>query len=482
MRNRKNIILNYIKTLMSILYPVITFSYSSRILGVENIGKINFSRSIVFYFTMLAVLGTANYGMREGAKFCNKKEELNKLALEILLINTISTVVTYILFFITLFWSPKLHQYWALLLVNSLSIGLTSMGTEWLYNVLGEYKYLTIRTCLFQLTSLLLLFIFVKDSKDYVLYMGICVLATTGFYIVNILRLPRVIEFKKYTDYNIKKHSIPIMILFVQAASVQLYANLDTTLLGILCGDLAVGYYTAAVKIVRMINPVIISFGTVLLPQTTLLLEENNISQYRDMLKHIFKYLFLISIPSALGLFLLSGDLLLLFCGRGYELSIVPMKVLSFLVIIIPFGSLIQMHIFLPNGKERYMLYATLCGAVVNFALDMLFIPRFGTNGAAVATVVAELGVTSMCILLSKVYFSFYNVFFAIIQYVCACIPMLFVFIICKILFEKNLVCIIIEIILCIIVYFMMLLFEKNEFILQISVLILNKVKSKFRH
>ena len=46
-----NLIANGIKTLMSVLFPLITFPYASRVLGASGIGKVNYANSIISYFS-----------------------------------------------------------------------------------------------------------------------------------------------------------------------------------------------------------------------------------------------------------------------------------------------------------------------------------------------------------------------------------------------------------------------------------------------
>ena len=53
----KNAILNVIKTVIALLFPLITFPYISRVLQVDNLGKVNFANSVVNYFILFATLG-----------------------------------------------------------------------------------------------------------------------------------------------------------------------------------------------------------------------------------------------------------------------------------------------------------------------------------------------------------------------------------------------------------------------------------------
>ena len=100
---KKNAVLNVIKTLMGIVFPLITFPYASRILLPDGIGKVNFANSVVAYFALLAGLGISTHGIREAAKIRSDKNALSKLVGELFLINVVSTLVVYTLFLLTLF-------------------------------------------------------------------------------------------------------------------------------------------------------------------------------------------------------------------------------------------------------------------------------------------------------------------------------------------------------------------------------------------
>lgn len=90
-----NSLLNVIKATLSIIFPLITYSYAIRVLGTEGVGKISYANSIVSYFALVAMLGMVTYGIREGAKVRNSTNQLQKLTNELFSINLLSTVVAY---------------------------------------------------------------------------------------------------------------------------------------------------------------------------------------------------------------------------------------------------------------------------------------------------------------------------------------------------------------------------------------------------
>ena len=61
---KKNAALNMIKTVMSLVFPLITFPYSSRVLGPAFLGKVHFAQSVVSYFSLAASLGIGTYAVR----------------------------------------------------------------------------------------------------------------------------------------------------------------------------------------------------------------------------------------------------------------------------------------------------------------------------------------------------------------------------------------------------------------------------------
>ena len=69
-----NALMNIIKTCASIVFPLITYPYAARVLEVNDMGAIEFARSIINYVALVAGLGISTYAIREGAKVRNNKK------------------------------------------------------------------------------------------------------------------------------------------------------------------------------------------------------------------------------------------------------------------------------------------------------------------------------------------------------------------------------------------------------------------------
>ena len=151
-----NAFLNGLKSVLNLIFPLITFPYVSRVLSIKGIGIYNFSNTYVSYFVLIAGLGIATYAVREGAKYRNNNEKINEFASQVFSLNIISTIVAYILLFISLIIFKNLYNYISCILIFSLQILFTTLGTEWIYTIYEDYAYITIRSIIFKIISIIL--------------------------------------------------------------------------------------------------------------------------------------------------------------------------------------------------------------------------------------------------------------------------------------------------------------------------------------
>ena len=216
-----NMFLNYIRTMLSLLFPLITFPYASRILMPEGLGKVNFARSIIQYFALLAMLGIKAYGVRECAKCRDDRDKLSKLCFELFTINIIATIGAYIILFWAMLMIPALSNYRMLLVVLSCTLLFNTIGMEWLYSGLEEYGYITLRSVFFQIISLILLFSMVHTKEDYLKYAAISVISSTGSNICNLIHVRKFISFDISKKLELKKHIKPVFVFFAIAKFVK---------------------------------------------------------------------------------------------------------------------------------------------------------------------------------------------------------------------------------------------------------------------
>ena len=476
---KKNAALNMTKSVMSLIFPLITFPYVSRVLGPVYIGKVNFAQSVVSYFSLIAALGISTYAVREAAKLREDKTALSSFIKEVFTLNLISTFVAYILFAVALFFLPQLSEYKKLLVICGASILFITLGMDYLYTALEEFKYITIRSIAFQFLSLALLFIFVKNQNDYYKYAAISVISSVGSNLLNFFHARKFIFFNIKGTFCIKKHLKPVFTLFAMSAAISIYTVLDTTMLGLIKGDEAVGLYTAATKINRMVLMMITAATTVLLPRLSYYAGKENKLEFMRLSQKAMNFVIMFSLPCAVGLFILAEPVILLFSGSQYISSILAMQIMNAVIVLIGMSNVIGIQIFMSVGKEKITLYSVIAGALVNFCMNLLLIPRFGVNGAAIGTVCAEFCVTLVQFVAAKNYFNWKNLILHFVKVVLSAFLMsLCVFIVCRFTDSFTLK-IIFGILVGIVVYALCLFLLRDSLFTEIFAQVVGKVKNR---
>lgn len=391
-----NTVYNTIKTCTSVIFPLITFPYASRVLLPDNVGKINFGRSIVSYFSLIASLGIATYAIRECAAVREDKKKLSNIASQIFSINIITTIIAYIGLVFALLFYNKLDNYRLLIIIQSVSIISTTLGADWLNSAMEDFKYITIRTILFNIVSLVLMFIFVHQPEDFVKYAVISLVSSSGASICNILYRKKYckVTFIKNVLHGIdwKRHISPIVLLFAMIMAQTIFNNLDISMLGIIRDDREVGIYTTAHKIMNLINQLVASVCWVIMPRMSLYFEKKDYKEINTLLSKVFALYMTIGMPCIVGTFMLSGDIIYAFAGSEYLDSSIVLKMLMIALFFMMFGgNLLGNVILLPSRKEKSFMVYCIISTIINVITNFFFIPKFGAFGAAITTTISEI-------------------------------------------------------------------------------------------
>ena len=385
-----NFIMNAILTVAGIIFPLITFPYISRVLLVEGSGKVAFATSVVTYFTMFASLGIPTYGVRACAIVRDNKEKLSKTVQELLIISGGTTLLTYIVFGISLFVIPEFAQERTLLLIVGLGIGLNTIGVQWLYNALEQYSYITTCSILFKVIGMILMFLLVKESSDYQIYGGVYVIASFGSYVLNFICLRKFVTFQKTGTYQFKQHLKHIMVFFAMSAGASIYLNLDVVMLRFLQSNEAVGYYNAGIKVKTVLVTCVTSLGTVLLPRLSYYIETADKKAFQLMVGKAFRFVFVAASAVTVYFSIFARESILLLSGEAFLPAVGPMMILMPTVLLIGLSNVTGIKILTPNGREREVMYSIWGGAILDFVLNLIVIPKFSANGAALSTLLAE--------------------------------------------------------------------------------------------
>ena len=471
----KNYIYNLVYQILVIILPLITVPYISRVVGAEGIGIYSYTISITLYFITFGSLGIALYGQREIAFNQDDKKKYSKIFYEINILRFITLSISLLLFyFVFVFRNNQYHLYYMILLLEIIA---SMLDISWFFQGHEDFKRTVLRNILVKLLSIILIFIFVKSSKDLWLYILIYVLSV---FIGNIslwLYLPKYLIKVNFKELNIKQHIKPTIGLFIPQIAIQVYTLLDKTMIGTIISDKSeVGFYDQAQKIIKLLLTIITSFGTVMMPRIAYTYSKGDRKKIEKYLYNSFNLVFILAIPMIAGTFLIADAFVPFFFGKGYERVSLLMKVISPILLFIGMSNVTGTQYLLPIKRQREFTISVVIGAITNFVLNVLLIPKYGALGATIATVIAEFSVTFVQLILVKKEIKIYDIIKLCYRYIIAATLMFAVGMVINNYISNNLLSIIVQIILSPIIYFGILILLKDKFIFEG----INMIKCKF--
>ena len=177
--------------------------------------------------------------------------------------------------------------------------------------------------------------------------------------------------------------------LAVTAVLMTIYYRADFVMLSIMQGDEAVGFYNSAYALINGLLLVSTSFSATALPRLTGYFSGNH-EQLRSLYQTGFKYMMYLGLAVAFGALFVAEPVYQLFYPSTYQPGVSALRILIWALALMFINSL-QSGLMIAADRKQLLMYLTGIGAVVNIGLNLILIPRYSFNGAAVATVISEL-------------------------------------------------------------------------------------------
>ena len=423
-----NYILNLINTGTQMLFPLITFPYVCRVIEADGIGQINFFQSIISYISLFTCLGIPMYAIREIARDRSDVVQMNRTAMEILLLHSMLTLVGYAIVAILCLTVPQIQVNIPLFLILSLTIFFTAIGCEWFYQGIEDFKYITIRGLIIKTVSVVLLFIFVKSKTDLLYYGCYTVFGVLGGNIFNFYRLRKYIHRENiiFSELHIKRHVKPVLKVFSFSVVTSIYLQLNTVLLGFLKNALAVGYFAAATKVMQMLLMMSSCLGSVMMPRASHLIAENKEDELNRLIQKSYDFTLAIALPMTIGLIFCAPSLITALCGVKFEHSILPSQIIAPIILMVAISNVFGIQVLFPKGKINIVTLCCGIGAVADLILNLCLIPFFSYIGTSIAYLGAEVATTVSMYFIGRKYIPIIYFKKSHLTYALGCVVMAF--------------------------------------------------------
>ncbi len=476
---KKSIKVNYIYNmfyqLLTMILPLITIPYVSRVLGSDGIGIFGYTNSIVTYFVLFGSLGISLYGQREIAYLRDDKKKRSKAFFEIFLLKLLTMVISLIVYYFALIYSNKYSLYY---LIFTLELLATIFDISWFFQGLEEFGRIVFRQLITKIISVICIFCFVKTSSDLNIYILIYTLSILVGNISLWFYLPKYISKLTIKKLNIKNHIKPTISLFIPQIAMQIYLVLDKTMIGKIVKNMGeVGNYEQSQKILKVSLTVVTALGTVIAPRIANSIANNNDNDVKRYLEKSFKFVWLLATPIMFGIMAISKNLVPWFLGSGYEKSVYILIIGSLLILAIGLNNVTGIQYLIPAKKQNLYTKSVICGAIINFCLNLLLISKLGAIGAMIASVVAEISIFIIQMIYIKDIISYKTIFSSFYKNVLAGLIMFIIVYYVGIKMYASVIVTLIQIFVGFLIYSIIIFILKDEILYEVLLLIKTKIK-----
>jgi len=370
---------------MRYLIPFIVLPYVTPIIGVTHFGEIAIAYSIALIFQTVVNYSFDFIGARDVARNREDMSKVSEIVSTILCARIVLYVVAFLLLGGLVLAVPKFREIWLLILISVVTAFFSMNVSEWFFQGMEKMEHITIVNVISRVVYLILIFLFIKEREDYLLYplfnllgfvmaSGYSILMMTRKYKCR-LRIP---PFSKILgSFKLGKD------LFVNQVCMSFCINLPNILLGTISGSVAAGLYDAAGKLHNAGKHTIDVLNRTFFPFLSRRIDKH--TRYR-------RINFVFSLLMAVLLFVLAPFLIRLLYSDEFLPAVRLLRILAASVFFTGINSAYGVNYLLLIGREKLLRNITISVTLVGVLLFVVLTKLYDTTGAAVAVVILNAG------------------------------------------------------------------------------------------
>lgn len=393
----KNAFYKGLLNIFNLIIPIFTIPYLYRVLSPTSMGNFEYANTLFTYFNLWGVLGIYTYGIREISRIRDHKEQVNETYTSLFSIGIFSNLIVWCVFIALAYIGFHNTPIFRLLLLFSLNLISNIFYTEWINEAFEDFRFITIKTGIIRLLYVAGIFTFIQSPDDLWKYVALIVVSNFLNYICSFVYSRRYTHFSLLTfrlsRNDFRKYLPPLFFILILDNSAMFYTALDRIMLGSLGESQMVAYYSVGQRIMDMARSLLITITYVSLPRLSYYLG-NDESLYQSGLQRLLRIGLLLAIPMAVGLGLLSKDIVLIFSGEQYMPAVLPLIIFSIRIITLLIENITASQVLFLHKKEKLVATINILWGIgnlcANYSLFQLGI--FSPVTAILSTLCIELG------------------------------------------------------------------------------------------
>ena len=400
----------------------------ANLFGAKGLGDYILAITVLRLFTLLAKIGLDTTSIRFLASYASKEKWTSILYFRkqsVIILSFTSVIVSILMYFLSIPISDLLNTKAEYIEINAFFVLPMSFFMFHYQSLRGlkriaEFSFFyRVSQSLFSIISIIILYQFVGNDPKVPIYaylVGLIIVSILSFFSLRYCLKNRS-EGKESAEKEIMKYStlLKISIPLMFAQSVQfIMAWTDKLMLGAMTNSEEVGIYHTAFKLSMFAAITLMSINSIASPKFAEMFAQNDMEGLKKVVHQSTKMIFWTSIPLVIIFFLFPGFFLGLF-GEEFKVGATAFILLSCGRLVSSFsgsvGNILQM-----TGNQNIYALILLFGAILNIVLNLILIPKYGINGAAISSMSSLIVWNLSMVLVVKNKFGFYTFYIPFVK------------------------------------------------------------------
>lgn len=376
------------------LIPLITMPYMIRVVGTERFGVISLIQALNYYFVIFVDYGFSITSTRELSIASNDKKMLSQIFSKTFFAKIFLLAASFIFVSAIILLVPKFAMDLKAYFLGFLLVIGQMLFPIWFFQGVEKMKFITYLNLFSKLIFVGLLFLFVRDQADYIWVIPIQAIGVISASLVGILIVTGKFGVKLiFPGYQIVlnelKQGLPV---FISNFSVTAYNSSNYLILGFFGGDLLVGVFSIAEKIMSLLRQILSMLSQAVFPKICQMAVENHTS-----LKLFWRKLIA---PFAVGLLFVSSSvsyfapqIIRLITGEALPQAIGLLRVIIWVPVVVLFNVPFFLTLLAYEQKKevmRVLVFSSMFSILVSIFLTS----HFQADGTVASLLITEFVVT----------------------------------------------------------------------------------------
>lgn len=377
------------------ILPFIAVPYLVRVLGPEKFGLMAFAQAFIAFFIVFVDYGFNLSATQSIAVHRDNPRRVMEIFSAVMIIKCFFMLAGFLIMAGIVYIVPTFRTYWMLYWVSYLAVVGSVFFPTWLFQGMERMRDIATFTITVRALLIVGIFLYVNDANDYVIAAA---LQSATLVLAGILSWPVVL--KLLADHP-RMPSRALLVaelrsgwhVFVSISATNLYTASNTIILGLIAGNTAVGYFSAAEKIIKAMHGLWQPISQAIYPHISTMAAQSRTHALVFIQKSLY-WLGAITFISSLSLFIFAEPIVTLVLGSQFYASISLVRWMAFLPVIIVFSNVLGIQTMLTFGfKKAFSRVLVYCG-LFNIVIIWPLVYMEGARGAAIAVLLTEILVT----------------------------------------------------------------------------------------